>query len=62
MNFKILLLNILMLLDVLISGHRFNYFMVEGKKEFVKKSCFVQSWAIFSEFWAKYLEFDEGTN
>ena len=51
-----------MLLDVLISGHRFNYFMVEGKKEFVKKSCFVQSWAIFSEFRAKYLEFGEGTN
>ena len=51
-----------MLLDFLISGPRFNYFIVEGKKEFVKKSCVVRSWEIFSEFCAKYLVFGEGTN
>ena len=37
-------------------------FIVEGKKEFLKMSCFVRSWVIFSGFRAKYLMFDEGTN
>ena len=63
MNFRILLLKILMLLDFLICGFRlFHFFIVEGKKEFLKKSCFVQSWGIFSEFPEKYLMFGEGTN
>ena len=39
MNFKILLLKILMLLDFLIYGSRlFKSFIAEGKKEFSKKS------------------------
>ena len=63
MNFRILLLKILMLLDFLICGSRlFHSFIVEGKKEFLKKSCFVQSWGIFSEFRTQYLVFGEGTN
>ena len=63
MNFKILLLKILMLLDFLICGSRlFHSFIVEGKKEFFKKSCFVQSWRIFSEFREKCLVFGERTN
>ena len=60
MNFKIMLLKILMLLDFLISGSRlFHSIIVEGKKEFLKKSCFVRSWGIFSEFREKYLVFGE---
>ena len=63
MNFKILLLKILMLLDFLICGSRlFHSFIVEGKKEFLKKSCFVRSWGIFSEFREKYLVFSEGAS
>ena len=63
MNFKILLFKILMLLDFLIFGSRlFHYFIVEWKKEFLKKSCFVRSWGILSEFREKYLMFGEGTN
>ena len=63
MNFRILLLKILMLLDFLICGSRlFHSFIVEGKKEFLKKSCFVQSWRIFSEFREKCLMFGERTN
>ena len=63
MNFRILLLKILMLLDFFICGSRlFHSFIVDGKKEFLKKSCFVQSWGIFSEFREKHLMFGEGTN
>ena len=40
----------------------FHSFIAEGKKEFLKKSCFVRSWEIFSEFREKYLMFGEGTN
>ena len=62
-EFKILLLKIIMLLDFLICRSRlFHYFIVEGKKEFLKNSCFVRSWGIFSEFREKYLVFGEGTN
>ena len=61
MNFKILLLKILMVLALLICGSRlFHSFKVEGKKELLKKSCFVRSWGIFSEFRAKYLVFGPG--
>ena len=50
-----------MLLNFLICGSRLFYsFIVEGKKEFLKKSCFVRSWGIFSEFRAKYLVFGPG--
>ena len=63
LNFKILLLKKLMLLDFLICGSRFfQSFMVQGKKEFLKKSCFRRSWEIFSEFRAKYLLLGEETN
>ena len=56
-------LKILMLLDFLIFGYRlFHYFTVERKKEFLKKSCFVRSWGIFSGFREKYLVFGEGTS
>ena len=40
----------------------FHSFIVEGKKEFSKKLCFVRIWEILSEFLVKYLEVDEGTN
>ena len=41
MNFKILLLKMLMLLDFLICGSRFFHsFIVEGKKEFLKSHAF----------------------
>ena len=63
MNFKILLLKILMLLDFLICGSRlFHSFIVEGKREFLKTPCFAQSWEIFSEFQEKYLVLGEGTS
>ena len=63
MNFRKLLLKILMPLDFLLCGSRlFHSFIVEEKKEFFKNSCFVQSWGIFSEFREKYLMFGEGTN
>ena len=63
MNFKILLLKILMLLDFMISGSRlFHSFIAEGKKEFLKKSCFARSWEIFSEFREKYLVFSAGSS
>ena len=58
-----MLLKILMLLDFLICGSRsFHSFIVEGKKEFLKTSYFVQSWGIFSEFRERYLVFGEGTS
>ena len=61
MNFKILHLKILILLDFLICGPRlFRSSIVEEEKEFLKKSCFVRSWGIFSEFRAKYLVFGPG--
>ena len=61
MNFKILLLKILVLLDFLTCGSRLLHsFTVKMKKEFLKKSYFVRSWGIFSEFCAKYLIFGEG--
>ena len=57
-----MLLKITMLLDFLICGSRlFHSFIIEGK-EFFKKSCFVQSWGIFSEFREKCLVFGEGTS
>ena len=63
MNFKILLLKILKLLDFLIYGPRlFPSFIVEGKKEFLKKSCFVRSWGILSEFPEIFLVLSEGTS
>ena len=63
MNFKILLLKILILLDFLICGFRlFHSFIDEEKKEFLKKSYFVRSWGIFSVFREKYLVFGEGTS
>ena len=63
MNFKTMLLIILMLLDFLICESRlFHSLIVEGEKEFLKKSCFVQSWRIFSEFREKYLMFGEEAN
>ena len=40
----------------------FHSFIVEGKMEFLQKSCFEQSWGIFSQFCEKYLMFGEGTN
>ena len=59
MKLKILLLKTLMLLDFLICGSRlFHFLIVEGEKEFLKRSCFVRSWRIFSEFREKYLEKD----
>ena len=36
-------------------------FYSRRKNEFLKMSCFVRSWGIFSEFRAKYLMFCEGT-
>ena len=59
----ILLLKMLMLLDFLICGSRlFHSFIVEGEKEFLKKSCFVRNRGISSEFRKKYLMFGQGTN
>ena len=63
MNFKIVLLKTPTLSELRISGSRlFHSFIVEGKKEFLKKLCFVRIWEISSEFLVKYLEVDEGTN
>ena len=63
MNFKILLLKKPTLSELRMSGSRlFHSFIVEGKKEFLKKLCFVRIWEILSEFLVKYLEVDEGTN
>ena len=63
MDFKILILKILMLLHFLILGSRFLHsFIVEGKKEFFKKIMFVRGRGIFSGFRKKYLVFGEGTN
>ena len=60
MNFKMLLLKILMYLDFLIWGSRvFHSFVVEGKSQFLKKPCFVQSWRKFSKFREKYLWFGD---
>ena len=61
-NFKILLLKKPTLSELRMSGSRlFHPFIVEGKKEFLKKLCFVGIREI-SEFLVKYLEVDEGTN
>ena len=50
-------------LDFLICGSRlWHSFIVEGKKEFSEKSCFVLSWGIFFEFREKYLVFREGNS
>ena len=47
---------------VRLSGSRIFYsFIIEGKKEFLKMSCFIQSWETVSEFRAKYLVFGERT-
>ena len=63
MNFKILLLKKPALSELQVSGSKlFHSFIVEGKKEFLKKLCFVQICEILSEFLVKYLEVDEGTN
>ena len=63
MNFKILLLKKPTLSELWMSGSRlFHSFIVEGKKEFLKKLCFVQICEILSEFLVNYLEVDEGTN
>ena len=63
MNFKILLLKTPTLSELWISGSRlFHSFIVEGKKEFLKKLSFVRIWEILSEFLVKYLEVDGGTN
>ena len=63
MNFKILLLITPTSLELRTSGSRlFHSFIVEEKKEFLKKLCFIRIWEILSEFLVKYLEVDEGTN
>ena len=63
MNFKTLFLKILMLLNLLISGSRLSdLFIVERKRGFLRKLCFVQSWGIFLECRARYMVFGEGTN
>ena len=42
------------------SGSRlFHSSIVEGEKEFLKKSYFVRAWGIFSKFLAKFLVFGE---
>ena len=62
-NFKILLLKTPTFSELRMSGSKlFHSFIVEGKKEFSKKLCFVRIWEILSEFLVKYLEVDEGTN
>ena len=40
----------------------FHSFIAEGKKDFFKKLCFIQSWGIFSEFREKYVMFGEATS
>ena len=63
MNFKILLLKKPALSELRMSRSRFFYsFIVEGKKEFLKKLCFAQICKILSEFLVKYLEVNAGTN
>ena len=63
MNFKILLLKTPTLSELRMSGSTlFHSYIVEGKKEFLKKLCFVRIWEILSEFLVKYLEVDGGTN
>ena len=62
-NFKILLLEILMLLNFVICKSRlFHSFIVKGKKEFSKNSCLARSWVIFSELRENYLVFGKGTS
>ena len=62
MNFKILLLETTTLAELQMSGSRlFHSFIVEGKKEFLKKLRFVQIWEIL-EFLVKYLEVDDRNN
>ena len=52
-----------MLLDFLICGVQIvPLFYSRGEKKVFKKSCFVGSWGIFSEFREKYLVFGEGTS
>ena len=63
MNFRMILLKKPTLSELWISGSRlFHSFIVEGKKKFLKKLCFVRIWGKLSEFLVKYLELDEGTN
>ena len=51
-----------MLLDFLICGSRLlRSVIVEWKKDFLKKSCLVRRWGIFSDFHANYLVFGEWT-
>ena len=63
MNFKILLLKTPTLSELRMPGSRlFHSFIVEGKKEFLKKLCFVRIWEILSGFLVKCLEVDKETN
>ena len=63
MNFKILILKKPTTSELRMSGSRFFHsFIVEGKKEFLKKLCFVRIWEILSEFLVKNIEVDEETN
>ena len=63
MNFKILILKTPTFSELRMPGSRlFHSFIVEGKKEFLKKLRCVHIWEILSEFLVKYLEADEGTN
>ena len=60
MNFKILLLKMLMVLNFLICVSRFFHsFIVDRKKDLLKESCFVRSWGIFAEFCEEYLVFGD---
>ena len=55
MNFKFLLLKTLTLSELQISGSSlFHSFIAEGRKEFLKKLCFVPIWEILSEFLVNY--------
>ena len=63
MNFEIFLLKKPTLSELRMSGSRlFHSFIVDGKKEFLKKLCFVRICEILSGFLVKCLEVDEGSN
>ena len=62
MIFKMLFLKKQTLSELRMSWFRlFHSVIVEGKEEFFKKLCFVQTWGIFSEFLVKYPVFDKET-
>ena len=60
-NFKILLLKTPTFSELRMSGSKlFHSFIVEGKKEFLKKLCFVRIWEILSEFLVKIWKLMKG--